>query len=118
MLPERHEERVAALLRIGRRLGSQELGDWGRSIESWHLVELVEHVMPTQPERFTLHLEIPAVPDRVRAEIAPRRELTFAVGPGCATHPLTHGGKLADQRFERAADALQSGHAFFLQLPQ
>ncbi len=67
------------------------------SIEHRNLVELVEEIVPPNPERFALHFEIPAVLHGARPQLAPGGELAFASGPGGMTHPLPRSVKLADE---------------------
>jgi hypothetical protein len=64
---------------VGRR-EMPDVDDRSAIERTGHLVELVEPIVLVQPERIALHLEIPAIQQRLAADFVVRGALARAVG--------------------------------------
>ena len=83
-----------------------------------HDVELVEHVVTTNSERFALNFEIPAILHGASVQVTPHGHFTFAIGALSSSQAFTTSLKLTNERFERTADALKGGRSLFVELAQ
>ena len=72
--------------------------------------------MLTQSDRLALYFEIPAVFDRLLAELAICGDVAFPVFVAAVGDLLTGRVQLADQPLQTTADARQRGGALFLEL--
>ena len=74
-------------------------------------VKLVQHLMMAYPERFTLDLEVPAIPEGVPPQLG-----VFGEGPRpirclAAQDAFARGAELRDGRLERPADPYERRRA-------
>jgi hypothetical protein len=88
------------------------------AFERREYVEFVEHVVTTHPQRLSLNFEVPAVLHGASAQVTPHGHFTVAIGARGSSQAFTRGLKLANERFERTADALKRGRSLFVELAQ